>query len=68
MGTRSSHSRLSLTRYSKSTTEANTYYKAFYSLMLTKSKEFERIFTDCSKSETAVGSAAVLMEYEIDEI
>ena len=59
---------LDLTQYSKSTTEANTYYKAYYGLMLTKYKEFERIFTDGSKSETAVGSAAVPMEYEIDEV
>lgn len=59
---------LTLTQHSKSSTAPKLFGEAFNNLIYSKYQGFEKIFTDGSKSETAVGSAAVPMEHNIDEV
>ena len=59
---------LTLTQHSKTSTDPQILKEGFYNLIYDKYDEFEKIYTDGSKSDTAVGSSAVPMEHGFDEV
>ena len=59
---------LELTHLPKSSTSPDIYKKNYQNLSYTKYKNYEKFFTDGSKSETAVGCASVPMPREMDEM
>ena len=58
---------LDLTSLQKQTTPETAYREAFTKLLNTKYDDFIKIYTDGSKSDSAVGSASVPMVSNIDE-
>ena len=59
---------LELTKFPKQTTTPLTYRENFYKILYEKYKNDKIIYTDGSKSDTAVGAAAVPMIDDLDEI
>ena len=58
---------LSLTEYNKSSTQHQKYIEQYHQIIFLKYKEHVKIFTDGSKSNDSVASAAVPITMEIDE-
>ena len=59
---------LELTKFPKQTTTPKTFKENFSDIMFNKYADYKKIYTDGSKSDTAVGAAAVPLIDDLDEI